>query len=156
MKIYLAHPISTTGESRDSIRVANEIRKLGFNVYAAAENAKINDKSNNPTPRQIYREDVRKELKHADLVVVNLTGGNQDGTVFELGVVSGINEERKDSGKEPIKIIGYTSNARALQPQHHKGVASASLNHLNLGGEEEWGEFVGSEQNMIKKLEDMR
>ena len=27
MKIYLAHPISTTGESRDSIRVANEIRK---------------------------------------------------------------------------------------------------------------------------------
>lgn len=155
MKVYLAHPISTKGEFTDSIRVAERIRSLGYKCYAAAENDSINDKSNNPTVQDIYREDI-KRLKESDIVVVNLTGGNHDGTVFELGVVSGINEVRFDVNKRLIRVIGYTSNARVLQPQFHKGVASASLNHLNLGGEEEWGEFVGGEAEMLAKLAELQ
>jgi len=153
MKIYLAHPISTKGEFKDSIRVADEIRKLGYEVYAAAENKKINDKSNDPTPIDIYNGDV-DEIIDSDIFVVNLTGGLQDGTISEIGVVAGWNEGRTAFTGEK-QIIAYTSNTRLLQPQHYNNIASASANHLVLGMIDKWGEFVGSEQNMIKKLEDM-
>src|SRR5690625_4658051 len=128
-KVYLAHSISTRGEFEDSKRVANEIRALGFDVYAAAENASINDKSNEPTPLDIYEGDV-SEILSADIFVVNLSGGLQDGTISEVGVVAGWNEGAyTDSFKMTSRmkpIIAYTSNARLLQPQFHEGMASAS------------------------------
>src|SRR5699024_4422673 len=140
---------------------ANEIRRLGYEVYAAAENDSINDKSNEPTPIDIYNGDV-SEIMSSDIFVVNISGGHQDGTISEIGVVAGVNEivenvnETFDIlGAEIIPIIAYTSNARLLQPQHYRGMSSASVNHLVLGMVDRWGEFVGSEQNMIKKLEDM-
>ncbi|WP_079709736.1 nucleoside 2-deoxyribosyltransferase [Paraliobacillus ryukyuensis] len=151
-KVYLAHPISTKGEFEDSKRVANEIRKLGYQVYAAAENASINNKSNNPTPQDIYRADV-SELISSDIVVVNLTGGSADGTITEIGIVAGWNESELmtiDGGV--IDIIAYTSNARLLQPQLYKGIPSASANHLTLGAIEEWGEFVGNEEDLLMNL----
>lgn len=150
MKVYLAHPISTHGESVDSIRVAGRIRDLGFDVYVASENKSINDKSNNPTPRDIYDADMSKLLS-SDIVVVNLTGGNADGTITELGAVAGWNEA---IGIKPIKIIAYSSNKRVLQPQFYNGVPSASLNHLSLGAVEQWGEFVGNEESMLKALKE--
>src|SRR5699024_12111050 len=79
-KIYLCHPSSTTGEFNDSIRIAEEMEKLGFEVYAPARNKAINDKSNNPTPQMIYEQDVERLLE-ADIIVMNLTGGDSDGTI---------------------------------------------------------------------------
>lgn len=152
MKVYLAHPISTRGDFEDSKRVANRIRALGFEVYAAAENASINDKRNNPTPIDIYNADI-DALLSSDIVVVNLTGGLADGTVTEVGVVAGCNEVLTIHA--PIKIVGYTSNARLIQPQFHKGIPSASANHLTLGAVERWGEFVGGEDDMIAKLKSL-
>src|SRR5690625_561410 len=153
-KVYLAHSISTRGEFEDSKRVANEIRALGFDVYAAAENASINDKSNEPSPLDIYEGDV-SEILSADIFVVNLSGGLQDGTITEVGVVAGMNEGLH--GLSPrIPIIAYTSNARLLQPQFHAGMASASANHLVLGMIERWGTFVGSEENMLTVLKSER
>src|SRR5690625_2379986 len=156
-KVYLAHSISTRGEFEDSKRVANEIRALGFDVYAAAENASINDKSNEPTPLDIYEGDV-SEILSADIFVVNLSGGLQDGTISEVGVVAGWNEGAyTDSFKMTSRmkpIIAYTSNARLLQPQFHEGMASASANHLVLGMIERWGEFVGDEKSMLTKLKE--
>ena len=150
-KVYLAHSISTRGEYDDSKRVANEIRSLGYEVYAAAENDSINDKTNNPTPIDIYNGDV-SEILSSDIFVVNLSGGHQDGTISEIGLVSGVNEERYDSGKTTIPIIAYTSNARLLQPQHYHGMASACANHLVLGMVDKWGEFVGGEDDMLEAL----
>src|SRR5699024_756009 len=89
-KIYYATNISTTGESVDSIRIANNLRQLGYEVYAAAENKSINDKSNDPTPKDIYDGDV-SEIIESDVFVVNLTGGHQDGTISEIGLVAGLN-----------------------------------------------------------------
>src|SRR5690625_103189 len=161
-KVYLAHSISTRGEFEDSKRVANEIRALGFDVYAAAENASINDKSNEPTPLDIYEGDV-SEILSADIFVVNLSGGLQDGTISEVGVVAGYNEMLSDiipliSEAYPkartIPIVAYTSNARLLQPQFHEGMASASANHLVLGIVEKWGEFVGDEIAMLTKIKE--
>src|SRR5699024_10829001 len=160
-KVYLAHSISTRGEFEDSKRVANEIRALGFDVYVASENASINDKSNEPTPLDIYEGDV-SEILSADIFVINLSGGLQDGTISEVGVVAGVNEiienindEFDFMGAEIVPIIAYTTNARLLQPQFHEGMASASANHLVLGMIEKWGGFVGDEAAMIEELSAM-
>jgi nucleoside 2-deoxyribosyltransferase len=150
-KVYYAAPISTTAEFNDSKRVAERIRSLGYEVYAAAENASINDKSNDPTPTDIYDADM-SELLSSDIVVANLTGGRADGTITEIGAVAGFNEGLALVSQE-ILIIGYTSSARLQKPQFHKGIPSASANHLTLGAIEKWGEFVGTEDAMIKKLE---
>lgn len=156
-KVYLAHSISTRGEFEDSKRVANEIRALGFEVYAAAENASINDKTNEPSPIDIYEGDV-SEIIGADIFVVNVSGGHQDGTISEIGVVAGLNEshERVEAFGGIVPIIAYTSNARLLQPQFYEGMASASANHLVLGMIDRWGEWAGDEAVMLDKLAELR
>lgn len=153
MKVYYAAPISTTAEFNDSKRVARLIRELGYEVYAAAENASINDKTNDPTPTDIYDADMG-ELLTSDIVVVNLTGGHADGTITEVGAVAGFNEHLTyfNTNREPIEVLAYTSNARLLKPQFHKGIPSASANHLTLGAIEKWGAFVGTEFDMLLRL----
>lgn len=152
-KVYLAHSLSTTAEFNDSKRVAKEIRSLGYDVYAAAENGKINDKTNEPTPIDIYDGDV-SEVKSCDFLVVNLSGGHQDGTISEVGLAAGWNEALRKCGALTgyIGILGYTSNARLAKPQFHRGIPSAHANHLVLGMIEKWGEFVGGEAEMLAKL----
>lgn len=153
-KVYLAHSISTKGEFEDSKRVANELRALGYDVYAAAENDSINDKANEPTVEDIYNGDV-SEIMGADIFVVNLSGGHQDGTISEVGFVAGWNEQAMMLGGEGgdlIDIIGYSSNSRLAQPQFHKGIPSAHANHLVLGMIERNGEFVGGEGAMLERL----
>src|SRR5699024_572169 len=165
-KIYLAHSISTKAEFKDSIRVANEIRDLGYEVYAAAENNSINDKSNDPTPIDIYEGDI-SEIMKCDIFVINLSGGLQDGTISEIGFVAGLNEANdyeedfkailnaefiEIDNLNLIPIVAYTSNARLLQPQFSDGIPSASANHLVLGMIDKWGEFVGSEEDMLNTL----
>ena len=160
-RIYLAHPISTTAEYNDSKRVANELRALGYDVYVASENDSINDKSNEPTPLDIYNGDITEILK-ADIFVVNNTGGKQDGTNSEVGFVAGINEvytlENKLHGGKVYKekpIYAYTSNARLLQPQFSDGMASASINHLVKGMIDRWGKWLGDEQTMLKYMKEL-
>ena len=159
-RIYLAHPISTTGEFNDSKRVANELRALGYEVYVASENDSINDKTNEPTPLDIYNGDISEILK-ADIFVVNVTGGLQDGTISEIGFVAGVNEIasgiQEDFGVDvvPTPIYAYTSNARLLQPQFSDGMASASINHLVKGMIDRWGEWLGDEQTMLKRMKEL-
>lgn len=149
-KIYLAHPISNDYEAQASIDTANKLRELGYEVYAAAENKSINDKTKDPTPVDIYDADVAA-IMDCDIFIINLTGGDQDGTISELGVICGINEERVKtvkrlwgSGSESeivddlIPIIAYTTNARLANPQFFNGVPSARANHLNLGMVAKW------------------
>src|SRR5699024_73 len=162
MKVYLAHPISTTGEFVDSKRVANNIRDIGYEVYVASENDSINDKSNEPTPLDIYDGDI-DEIMACDIFVVNLSGGLQDGTISEIGFVAGWNEMLEVSdiffeglANINIPIIAYTSNARLLQPQFSDGIPSASANHLVKGMIDRWGEFVGDEEAMYRKLYEIK
>ena len=162
MKVYLAHSISTTGEFVDSKRVANNIRDIGYEVYVASENDSINDKSNEPTPLDIYDGDI-DEIINADIFVVNLSGGLQDGTISEIGFVAGWNEMLEVSdiffeglANINIPIIAYTSNARLLQPQFSDGIPSASANHLVKGMIDRWGNFVGDEEAMYRKLYEIK
>ena len=162
MKVYLAHSISTTGEFVDSKRVANNIRDIGYEVYVASENDSINDKSNEPTPLDIYDGDIN-EIIDTDIFVVNLSGGLQDGTISEIGFVAGWNEMLEVSdiffeglAHNTIPIIAYTSNARLLQPQFSDGIPSASANHLVKGMFDRWGNFVGDEEAMYRKLYELK
>lgn len=184
-KVYLAHPISTTGEFNDSIRVAKRIEWLDesgycylgdvegleingaayefegemkafvgapkFEVYAPALNKEINDKSNNPTPAMIYEQDV-DNLLSSDIVVVNYTGGDSDGTVLELGMLAGMHESK--SADLPTVLV-YSSNKRALQPQLHHGVASGKLNHMVLGAIDRHFKWCGDEEGLILELQKM-
>lgn len=166
-RVYLAHSISTRGEFDDSKRVASKIRSLGYDVYVASDNDSINDKSNEPTPIDVYNGDV-SEILACDIFVVNISGGLQDGTISEVGVVSGLNEANTlhnggvftDIGTPSeltIKpIVGYTSNARLQQPQFYEGIPSAGANHLVLGMVQKWGTLAGTEANMYEVLKEMR
>ena len=151
MKLYICHPISTTGEFNDSIRVAKRIEEVaGVEVYAPALNKEINDKSNNPTPAMIYEQDV-DNLLSSDIVVINYTGGDADGTVLELGMLAGMYEVER-MGKLPTVLV-YSSNKRALQPQLHHGVASGKLNHMVLGAIDKHFKWCGDEGGMIRELQ---
>ena len=150
-KIYLATPISTEGEKKWSKKLAKKIRELGYEVYAAADNDSINDKSNNPTPRDIYVADI-DQIKKADIVVCNITGGLADGTISEIGFVGGWNSVNRDN---PKKIIDFSSNERLNQPQFYKGIASAGANHLVLGIVDKEGIFVGNTSELLEYLRGM-
>lgn len=172
-KVYLAHPISTTGEFNDSIRVAERIKDIyrtkeitteeddvmgtvnepKYDVYAPALNKAINDKSNNPTPQMIYEQDVER-LLDSDIVVVNYTGGDADGTVLELGMLSGMYETGATDIAYLPEVYVYSSNKRALQPQLHNGVASGKLNHMVLGAIEKHFTWCANEDEVIQKLRD--
>lgn len=153
MKLYLAHPISTTGEFNDSIRVAERIENIGgkYKVYAPALNKAINDKSNNPTPQMIYEQDV-EQLLSADIVVINYTGGDADGTILELGMLAGLYEANSDN--IPMVLV-YSSNKRALQPQLHNGIASGKLNHMVLGAIDKHFKWLSTEENVIEYLKEL-
>ena len=157
-KIYYATSIATKGEIADSKRLANNLRELGYEVYVASENKSINDKRNDPTPKDIYDGDIN-EIISSDIFVVNLTGGHQDGTISEIGFVSGWNEQKRDLFKPSdadIPIIAFTTNSRLLQPQHHLNIPSASANHLVLGMIEKNGKFIGDEENLYKYLSEVK
>lgn len=156
-KVYLAGAISDTDRKIGQQVVAKQIRELGYEVYAASENNSINDKSNNPTPIDIYNGDIDR-VKECDIFVVRLSGAGEDGTISEIGMVAGWNEaisKLGDTKYEPIKIIAYTTNERLQYPQFWNKMASAGINHLVCGMIDRWGKFVGNQTNMLLELERM-
>lgn len=156
MKVYLASGISDKARKAYQVEVAEKIRDLGYEVYAAAENNSINDKSNNPTPLDIYNGDIDR-VRESDIFVACISGGNEDGTISEIGMVAGWNEaltrEGRRSLKKPIKIVAFTSNERLLQPQFWNGIASGGMNHLVAGMIDKHGIFVGGEEDMLDYME---
>lgn len=162
-KVYLAGGISDTDRKLGQAMTAAKIRGLGYEVYAAAENDSINDKSNDPTPVDIYNGDINR-VKESDIFVVRISGGNEDGTLSEIGMVAGWNEMIEEFNgnvdalrqMKPIKIIAYTTNERMMIPQFWNGIASGGFNHLVAGMIDKWGVFVGGEKEMLEYLEGLK
>lgn len=154
ISIYLAHPISNEYEAEASIKMANELRNLGFAVYAAAENKVINDKTSNepPTPEMIYEHDM-DAIINSDIMVVNLTGGHQDGTIVEIGFLAGLNTMRERDNERPTPIFAYSTNMRLASPQFSDGIPSAGANHLVKGAIDKWGTFIkGGSDGLLKAI----
>ena len=100
-KVYLAGGISDTDRKAAQKVIAGKIRKIGYEVYSASENDSIND----PTPVDIYNEDIDR-IKESDIFVVRISGGNEDGTLSEIGMVAGWNEGLQYCGhNDKITIV---------------------------------------------------
>lgn len=168
-KVYLAGGISDKARKNYQAELTEKLEELGYEVYAAARNNEINDKSNDPTPVDIYNGDIER-VKECDIFIATISGGNEDGTISEIGMVAGwnealreysfrINENRLDRVL-PIKIVAFTTNERLMEPQFWKGdkedikgLASAGFNHLVAGMIDKWGTFVGNEDDMLEYME---
>lgn len=163
-EIYIAGSISRPCEQMWHSDISRKLIDMGYSTYAPAENKSINDKSNNPTPLDIYNGDVEKLLS-CDILLVELHGGKQDGTIWECGWACGWNERNEEINKlfegefspfVPLKnkvIFFYTSNTRLLNNAMWEGIPSESLNHLVLGGFMKFGRYLGSPDEMLKFLE---
>lgn len=162
LEVYIAGSISRRCEKEWHSAVSKALIDMGYQTYAPAENTSINDKTNNPTPRSIYDGDVAK-LKSCDILLCELHGGKQDGTIWECGMISGWNELAKMiNDHENVKhrdifvpfkeMYFYTSNSRLLNNMNWRGIPSESLNHLVIGGFDVWGDFLGSPEDMIKAM----
>lgn len=171
MKVYLAGGISDVDRKRGQRETAQKIREMGFEVYSASENDSINDKSKGPvTPEQIYQGDIDR-VKECDIFVVRISGGNEDGTLSEIGMVAGWNEyeylqkiklNKHYEPYKPIKIVAYTTNERLLHPDFSDGLASAGFNHLVKGMIDKWGvklgpsgRTVGTESEMLEYMKSL-
>ena len=159
-KVYLAGGISDKARKSYQAELAEKLEEMGYEVYAAARNTEINDKSNDPTPVDIYNGDIER-VKESDIFIATISGGNEDGTISEIGMVAGWNEGLMAcSNYSPIKIVAFTTNERLMEPQFWKGdkegikgLASAGFNHLVAGMIDKWGTFVGNEDDMLAYME---
>ena len=147
--IYIGAPISNTGYVMYVNKVVETLRDIGYNVYSAIEDESINDKTNDPSPKQIYVNDLHGILK-SDIFVFLETGGIQVGTHVELGIVLGM----KTMGAQ-IRLIGFSNNQRLENPQVKEGFPSASMNHLALGGVIAHGDMYNNEEGFVEKMIDM-
>lgn len=157
MKVYYASSCAQIEDKLFSIKVNQIVSDLGFEIYTPATNDSINDKRNNPTPSMIYDADMDR-LKHCDILLVNINGGHQDGTIFEVGAVCFSNELKQIYKINPTLIIPFTRNQRLLDTQLHNGLASASVNHLVLGGLEKWSGVDGllTFEQAIERLQEIK
>lgn len=142
IKVYYASSCSQIEDKLFSELVNEDISEMGFDIYTPATNDSINDKRNNPTPAMIYDADMDK-LEDCGILLVNINGGHQDGTIFEVGAICLRNQYNELFGINPVPIIPFTRNQRLLDTQIHNGLASASVNHLVLGGLEKWSDVKG-------------
>ena len=178
--VYFASGISDTPRKIYQSITAKKVEDLGYTVYAAANNDSINDKSNDPTPVDIYKGDI-DVVKKSDILIACISGGNEIGTISEIGMAAGWNEKTideliflnelvtKEMGDEarqmiqdrlktldPIKIVMYTTNERMTVPQFWNGIASGGFNHLVAGMVDMWGVFVGGEDDMLEYMENLK
>lgn len=180
IKAYNGCPISEEGTRTLSIVTAQEIVEAGelhgekVDIFVPAVQP-FNDKSKGePTPRDIYKGDIT-QLKDSDIVFFNITGGMQDGTNAEIGVITGMNEALVNemvNNKKDFDVfetrkawddtldklltitVAYSTSGRVPTPQHFKGIASASVNHLILAMLDEWGVIYSTRQEMLNDLRD--
>lgn len=146
--VYIGAPISDLGQIAFVNMVANDLRFLGYKVYSAIEDESINNKENNPSPVDIYCNDI-KGIEQSDIFVYVDSGGLQVGTNVELGYVLG----RVESGSD-IEVIAFTHNKRLQNPQIEHGLPSASTNHLALGGILRQGDYLESYEAFFAHMAD--
>lgn len=100
-QVYLAGDMLSYGAQRQRAYEAEEIRKVGVDVYAPQEDASINDKAhvdNNGLAERIVRNDTQG-IMLSDIIVID-AHENGKGTLVELGQIKGMRDMAKI-------ILGY-------------------------------------------------
>jgi nucleoside 2-deoxyribosyltransferase len=84
LQIFLAAPLFSEAERDFNSRVAEALRKQGFEVWLAQEHKFVEDHSN-MEKKAIFREDL-DAIKKGDLILAVLDGVDVDsGVAFEMG-----------------------------------------------------------------------
>ena len=82
-KIYLGGPMFTQADIVNNLRLAEKLRKYGFNVYCPNENDSINDKTRDDiTAERIYSADM-VELENSNIFLCQIA--EDSGTMWEAG-----------------------------------------------------------------------
>lgn len=105
MKVFLAAPIFSTAEREFNSKLAEELRKRGYEVFLAQELPLLSSESEEDK-KKIFSMDI-KGLEGSDVVVAVLDGIDVDsGVAFELGYAFA-------RGKP---IIGVKTDHRCFSP----------------------------------------
>ncbi len=105
MKVFLAAPIFSTAERKFNSKLAEELRKRGYEVFLAQELPLLSSESEEDK-KKIFSMDI-KGLEGSDVVVAVLDGIDVDsGVAFELGYAFA-------RGKP---IIGVKTDHRCFSP----------------------------------------
>lgn len=159
MTVYLAHGISDKANFHDSLRIAEEIENIKttnglqkFKVYAPAGNKKINDKSNNPTPIDIYDEDMKRLDSH-DVVVANYTGVNSIGTLLEISTLGAYYQKVRQIITDANKLeVELTKDLFTSQKYMDDEYESAYEQGYNKGIEDFVIKFINQQMLKLPKV----
>lgn len=100
-QVYLAGDMLSYGAQRQRQYEADELRALGYTVYAPQEDASINDKANavqDGLAERIVRNDTQG-IVESDIIVID-AHENGKGTLVELGQIKGM----RDMASEIVTI----------------------------------------------------
>lgn len=115
-QVYLAGDMLSYGAQRQRAYEAEEIRKLGVEVYAPQEDASINDKANavqDGLAERIVRNDTQG-IMSSDIIVID-AHENGKGTLVELGQIKGMRDVACDIlSTFTVLDAGLMSNEAAL------------------------------------------
>lgn len=157
MTVYLAHGISDRANFHDSLRIAQEIESIKttdgsqkFEVYAPAGNKKINDKSNNPTPIDIYDEDMKRLDSH-DVVVANYTGVNSLGTLLEISTLGAYYQKVKQIVEDAKELASELINEEKTYEYFNDYELEISEAYV-LGIETFVNKFINQQMNKLPKV----
>lgn len=92
-QVYLAGDMLTYGAQRQRAYEADELRSIGYTVYAPQEDASINDKANavqDGLAERIVRNDTQG-IMSSDIIVID-AHENGKGTLVELGQIKGMRD----------------------------------------------------------------
>ena len=145
-------------------------RNENFDFYNPLFNEAINDKSNNPSSKDIYNGDVEELITSSILAIDGDDLEKDPGVAWEVGMVAGINlmlEKIKEVAaletydkilsQIPMKKI-YACYSDCRIPQNDKGIHKAvGFNQFTIGGLEQIGrifEGKNSRHKMFEKIEE--
>ena len=157
MTLYLAHPVADKANFHDSLRLASEIESISsadgsqkFKVYAPAGNKKINDKSNNPTPIDIYDEDMERLDSH-DVVVANYTGVNSLGTLLEISTLGAYYQKVKQIVEDANQLASELIQ-EAKEEEHYDNYNHGVAEGYVIGIEEFSYRFIKQQLSKLPKV----
>lgn len=145
----------TQAEVINNLRLADKLRKHGFDVYCPNENDSINDKTRTDiTSEKIYLADIEK-LEKSNVFLCQVS--EDSGTMWEAGYMDCLSKKVNPSNY--LGAIGLATDIRLQTPPDPKkmGVDNQTmyLNQFVIGGLKLSLGVYTDEDTLISKLESL-
>lgn len=154
-KIYIGGPMFTYADVSNNLRLADKLRKCGFEVYCPNENDSINDKTRTDlTAEKIYIADIN-ELQSSNIFLCQVA--EDSGTMWEAGYMDCLSKKVDNSFYWGCIGLATDIRLQTLPDINKTGVDNQSmyLNQFIIGGLKlSLGVFM-NEDSLINKLQDI-